>query len=338
MNDQSAQHPTGGRPDDKKLWDVVFGAFGYPAVLIAHKLRIFAMLADGPASLAELCRATQLERRPAQAILSVACSLGFLENRAGNYHLTPVATRYLTPGGPDYFGAYWDFMIENHKLFTFETLEKAVLDDAPQGHTPEWRMRQPDSFVAAMRSIGASASTWPELLDLTENRMLLDIGGGPATHAMAAVRKWPNLRATVFDLEYVTAIAQEDVERQGLSDRVQMRAGDMWTDPFPAADLHLYSYVFHTQPIEKCGFLARKSFASLPPGGRAIVHQVFYDADKTGPFAAAAFAVEMLSWNSGEQYSTSEISKVLAEAGFADLQLKATFGYCSMIIGTKPNR
>ena len=34
--------------DDRPLWDIVLGVYGYPALLLAHKLKIFPLLADGP--------------------------------------------------------------------------------------------------------------------------------------------------------------------------------------------------------------------------------------------------------------------------------------------------
>ncbi|MET7550926.1 methyltransferase [Streptomyces sp. NPDC005500] len=326
-------HNSGHQIDDKKLWDVVFGAFGYPAILIAHKIRIFDLLAQGPRALEEICNEKNIARRPAQAMLSAAASQGFIEVRDGRYQLTSLAQEYLTPGSPRYFGHYWDFIIENHQVFSFEVLEQAVLEDAPQGH--KLKERNTQGFADAMRSIGASASIWPRLVDLSTHRMLLDIGGGAGGHALGAVRQWPHLRATVFDLEAVSEIARREVGIDKLGDRIEVQTGDMWTSPFPAADVHFYSYIFHTCSIEQCALLVRKSFSSLPVGGRIIIHQVFYNSDKSGPFAAAAFSMEMLAWTSGEQYSTPEIGKLLQDAGFRDVETRPTFGYCSMVTGVK---
>jgi hypothetical protein len=36
------------RTDDRPLWDVVLGAYGYPAVLLAHRLKLFPLLAEKP--------------------------------------------------------------------------------------------------------------------------------------------------------------------------------------------------------------------------------------------------------------------------------------------------
>ncbi|MFJ7305195.1 methyltransferase [Streptomyces sp. NPDC099088] len=319
--------------DDERLWDVVFGVFGYPAILIAHKLRIFSVISRGVESIDEICHATGIARRPAQALLSAATAQGFLEIRDSRYVLSDVSREYLLPESERFFGHYWDFVIENHRAFSFEFLEQAVLEDAPQGH--RLKARNPDTFARAMRSIGASASVWPKLLDLADHREMLDIGGGSGTHAVGAVRQWPQLDATIFDLEPVCVTARTAIAAENLEDRIKVQAGDMWTTPFPPADLHFYSYIFHTCSKDQCAVLARKSFRSLPVGGRIIIQQVFYEADKSGPFAAAAFAMEMLAWTSGEQYSVQEISTLLSDAGFSDVEARSTFGYCSMISGVK---
>ena len=39
------------RMDDRPLWDVVFGAYAYPAIFVAHRLKLFPFLAGGPRTL-----------------------------------------------------------------------------------------------------------------------------------------------------------------------------------------------------------------------------------------------------------------------------------------------
>lgn len=45
----------------------------------------------------------------------------------------------------------------------------------------------------------------------------------------------------------------------------------------------------------------------------------------------------MLLWSKeGRQYSGAELSAMLADVGFVDIQIKPTFGYYSIITGRKP--
>ena len=55
-----------------------------------------------------------------------------------------------------------------------------------------------------------------------------------------------------------------------------------------------------------------KSFESLPPGGRLIIHETLYNDEKTGPFPVAASSINMLLWTEGEEYSGHELSAMLA--------------------------
>ncbi len=58
--------------------------------------------------------------------------------------------------------------------------------------------------------------------------------------------------------------------------------------------------------------------------------------DRTGPFAVAAFNVNMLVAMPGQQYSGKELSQILNEAGFGEIEIKPTFGYWSIVTGVKP--
>ena len=165
---------------------------------------------------------------------------------------------------------------------------------------------------------------------------MLDVGGGSGAHSIGAALKWPDLHAIVFDAAPVCEVAAEFIARYDLQGRIRTHAGDMWNDAFPQADLHFYSFIYHDWTPEKCRFLTRKSFESLPPGGRIFIHEMLYDDAKTGPFPIAAFSMIMLGWTEGEQYSGRDLSTMLEEAGFTNIDVKPTFGYWSIITAGKP--
>jgi len=120
------------RGDDRPLWDILFGVWGLPAVLVAHELKLFALLADRPLRLDEVCRAKGLRRRPAEALLSVAASLGLVRLVNGRYSLTPIAEDYFLESGVAYFGGLLDLTVNNYPVWSVESLKRAVLTDSPQ--------------------------------------------------------------------------------------------------------------------------------------------------------------------------------------------------------------
>jgi SAM-dependent methyltransferase len=194
------------------------------------------------------------------------------------------------------------------------------------------------SYTRAMHGTSmAPALAWPERVDLSGHRRMLDIGGGSGAHAIGAAQQWAKLQVIVFDLAPVCGLAEEFIARYGLEDRVRTQVGDMWTDTFPPVDLHFYSQIYHDWPPDRCRFLTRKSFEGLAPGGRVILHEMLYDDRKTGPFSTAAMNINMLlQYEAGRQYSGRELSAMLKEAGFSDIEVKPTFGYYSIVIGRKP--
>lgn len=333
------------RTDDRPLRDVFSGIFAYPMVLVAHDLKLFALLAARPRRLQEICGALNISLRPAEALVSVCASLGFLDLRDGRYSLTTLAEDYLLETGPAYYGGYLDLIISLHAMYSFESVKKAVLTDSPQVYggdevfrSHEERADRARAFTRAMHSASmAPALAWPDAVDLSAHRTLLDVGGGSGAHAIGAALRWPQLRAVVLDLASVCTVADEVAARYGLQGRVRAHPADMWQDPFPPAEVHFYSQVYHDWPPERCRLLTRKSFESLAPAGRIILHEILYNDEKTRPLAAAAMNVQMLLfYTGGRQYSGCELTAMLAESGFVEIEVKPTFGYWSIVTGRKP--
>jgi hypothetical protein len=120
------------RTDDRPLWDIVFGIWGYPAVLVAHDLKLFPLLAEKPHTLAEVYNALQIARRPAEALLTICTSLGLVQRQGDCYSLTPLSKEFLLESSPTYFGGFLDCMlIANYPMWSFASVKKAILTDAP---------------------------------------------------------------------------------------------------------------------------------------------------------------------------------------------------------------
>lgn len=332
------------RSDDRPLWDVAFAVYGYPALLIAHRLKVFALLEEGGRTLPEICEMLSIQRRPAEAILTTATALGFLSLQNGHYSLTARSEDYLLEKSPNYFGFFWDMMIDNSQVFSYASLEQAVLTNSPQAYgggdiykSHEEQAELARRFTRGMHSISMTlATTWPSTLKLDRHRMMLDIGGGSGAHSIGAALKLPDLHALVLDLDPICEVAQEFIARHDLQDRIKTHVADMWNDPFPEADLHFYSNIYHDWPAERGQFLTEKSFKGLKPGGRIIIHDVIYNDEKTGPFAPAAYSMLMMGWTEGASYSGPELSKMLRDAGFDDIQAYPAFGHYSIVTGIKP--
>src|SRR5262249_6180265 len=188
--------------------DARFGVSGYPAVLVAHDLKLYPLLAEEPRTLPEICDALHIAPRAAEALVSVSTALGLLEERGGRYSLTPVAEDYLLEGSTTYYVGYFDMMIQNYAMYSFESLKRALLTNLPQFDggddvvTPHLnRSDRVRTSTRAMHGVSMGAAlAWPERVDLSGHRVMLDIGGGSGAHAIGAAQQWGKLQVIVFDL------------------------------------------------------------------------------------------------------------------------------------------
>lgn len=343
MSSEVSPAPAQSGTDDRAIWDVICAFWGAPALLVAHDLKLFTLLGEKPRTLDEVCAALGTPERSTEVLLQMNVAFGFVKVCDGAYGLTPVAAEYLDEKSPVNLGGYLDFGVANHQLWSMESLKKAVLTNSPQVggkdlfSTPEAQKAFAKALTKAMHahSIGA-ALQWPDKVDLSKHRVLLDIGGGSGAQTVGVLLRWPNLRGIVLDTPSVTAEAQQYVEPYHLGDRIELHAADMWTDPFPQADVHLFGDIFHDWPKERGEFLARKSFEALAPGGKIILREVLFDDDKTGPVAAAAYSVNMLLVTLGGQYSKNEMHSLLYQTGFRHVKISPpAAGYRSLIIAEK---
>ena len=218
MNQHSATAIRKPRTDDRPLWEVYWGAYGYFAVHIAHGVGVFTLLANGPQTLDEVCQALGLKRRAAEAILSVCTSHSLLELRNGRYVLTAVAEDYLLPASPTYFGGQFDWNLAHPEIVTLDRLQRAVLTNKPQVYeggeqmfrTHEKEAELAKQFTRAMHSASMGPATvWPEKIELSGHRVLLDVGGGSGAHAIGALLRWPHLHGIVLDRPPVCEVARE---------------------------------------------------------------------------------------------------------------------------------
>ena len=335
------------RSDERRLWDIMLRIYGGQAVAVALELKLFPLLAPSPLTVAEVAGKLRLAERVAETLLILCTSLDLLERRGDQFALTPLAEDYLLPESPTYFGGFLEgALIRQPHLSAFDTMKRAVLenraqvyegDDLFESHEQELEMARDFTMMMHGHSM-AAALAWPERIDLSESRLMIDIGGGSGAHAIGASLRWPDLQAVVFEMPTVCEVALEVIGSYGLTDRITTHQGDLWNDPFPAGDLHFYGDIFHDWRDDKCRELAAKSFAALETGGRLMIHEVLYDDDKTGPFAAAAYSVGMLLWTEGLQRSGPEHTAILRDAGFADITVTPTFGSWSVVSGHKARR
>jgi acetylserotonin N-methyltransferase len=147
--------------------------------------------------------------------------------------------------------------------------------------------------------------------DLSRFRRLADLGGGTGHLALAACERYPQLRATVFDLPVVIGMAREYVAASAARDRIELIAGDFFRDDLPPADLYALGRILHDWPEDRIRLLLLRS-RSAAAGGALLVAEKLLDEDKSGPTPAHMQSLNMLVCTEGRERTPDRICGAVA--------------------------
>ena len=334
------------RSDDKALRTIVAGYQAYPAIVVGHQLGLYETLAEGSKEISELATTLKLKPRACEALVALASSVGILARDGSKVGLTDLAEDYLLKSSPTYWGNYFEWLGKNNDMFTVESIKSALVADSPEMYGEEQPIfdqhavdaQKAADFTRWMHGAAmAPALEWPAAVDLSDVTDFFDIAGGSGAHSIGASLRYKQLKATVLDLAPVCEVTREYITKFGLDDRVKAQPFDMFRDEYPEGDVNFYSHIFHDWSREQCVLLAKKSLDSLRPGGRIIVHELFWKDDKTGPFEVAAINLLMsLLYDQGQQWTPAELISILEDAGFERVESKETWGFWGIVVGHKP--
>lgn len=316
-------------------------SWGYrPAILLltANKLRIFDSLAEESSTASQLAERLGLDERALEILLDALTALGLLGKQENRFLVEAEVRDVLVAGGERFQGNILEHRY--NLLRRWIDLPRVVEQGGPaeimrSKRTPEeWR-----EFILGMVDVtGASIDAFLGALDLSGRTKLLDLGGGPGTYAIALCGRYPDLHAVVFDLPETVPFAKEQIERHGLTGRIETAAGDYLADPLGGGyDALLVSNILHSLSFDEIVGLLEKARSSMLPGGLAVVRDFHLDESRTRPLESVLFAVNMLvSTEGGNCYTPGEMIEALRLAGFAGIRAKSISPVASLYLGSNP--
>ncbi len=289
--------------------------WGYRAARALHilcGLGVFTRLAERGAMPADdLAAACGADAAVLGKLLIAGAAMGLLDKDGDRYRNSALSDAYLVEGRPRYQGhiiahsaMVWDVWGDLPK--TAGRPELFNVDEATKHR----------NFILGMHDITMSGrgELFLAALDLTERQSLVDIGGGPGTYSILSCQRYPQLRATVFDVPKTIAITRKMIAQHGLSERIGVREGSWETDDFGRGyDAALLSNVLHG-PLSKAPTILHKAYAALEPGGLLAVQEFVLNDQKTAPLVPALFNVMVGA------YSRAELTAEIEKAGFGDVR------------------
>lgn len=310
-------------------------AYRRSAILLAGvETGIFQSLLETDRTAGDLAEAVCGDRRGVERLANALVALQWLKLRRDAYHLPPGLRPYFDEDDPLSMVAI--LRHQAHLFHTWGRLAESVLSGKPV--RPERTARGHDDFLKAMDDVArqSAAALWGRI-EPPSAGTLLDVGGGAGRFALEAVHRQPELRAIVVDLPESEDSFRRLVAGRPEAARLGFVAADAIEGPLPHGDAALVSSLVHIYGPERLGRLADNLVAALPPGGRLIIREFFFDDEPhTRPTSTALFAINMLvNTEDGGCYTASELQEIFGPAGFSGWRLVALDERSSALIGTR---
>jgi ubiquinone/menaquinone biosynthesis C-methylase UbiE len=155
--------------------------------------------------------------------------------------------------------------------------------------------------------------------DKNDRLKVLDIAAGHGIFGIMVAKAFPNAEVYAVDWSNVLAVATENAEAFGVSDRHRLIPGDAFEVEFGNDfDVVLIpNFLHHFDPATCTAFL-RKVNEALKPDGKALTLEFVPNDDRVSPPAEALFSLVMLAATpAGDAYTFVELKKMLEDAGFS---------------------
>jgi ubiquinone/menaquinone biosynthesis C-methylase UbiE len=313
-----------------KITDSVYAFREARVLLTAIELDLFSLLGSGWKSSDEVARLAETDPRATDRLLNALCASGYLVKKKREFSNTPLTSRFLVKGEPNYLGGLmhqvslwntWSTLTDAVRMGSSVAARRPVSD-----HGVDWLA----AFIASMHMRALrQAPAIIRLINLKGVKRVLDVGGGSGAFSMAFVRARKGIAAVVFDLPNVTKLTQGYIDAENLGNQISVVGGDYTMDPLVSGfDLVFMSAVIHSNFPDTNRQLFRKAFEALNPEGRLVVLDYIMNSDRTSPSAGAYFSLNMLvNTREGDTYTESEVRGWMENAGFEKIsRTKTQFG------------
>ena len=332
------------------ILQIGMGFWASKTLLTAVELGLFTLLGDGGLNAPQIGERLDLHERSRDDFLDALVSLGLL-TRDGDgpgavYGNTPDTAVFLDKASPAYLGGILE--MSSARLYGFwGSLTEALHTGLPQNEIKtgapglfEAVYADPErleNFLAGMSGLQIGAFTaLSHTLDLSGHTTFCDVGGANGDLAAIIAAANPELTGSVLDLPPVVPIANANLNRKGVADRVVAVAGDFFADDFPAADVYFMGNVLHDWSEPEKQALIDKAYAGLPSGGiLVVIENIIDDARRTNTFGLLMSLNMLIELPGGFDYTGAQFDGWARNAGFARTEVRHLAGPTSAAIAYK---
>ena len=312
------------RPTTRRLQQMVRAYRESGALMAAVELGLFTHIAGGAKDEAALTRAMGLQPLHGERIIVAMLGLGLIVRDGAKLALAPDTERFLVKGRPTYAGEWMLFTKPNWN--EWGRLADILREQAPpvleNKTVANITIEEARRYHRGTYSIGRGAGRlFLNHVDMTDKKLLMDIGGGSGAYCIEACKRYPNLRAVVLEMPAVVPVTEEFIQENGLTDRIEARVCDFNVDPFPeGADVAVMASNLPMYGREAIAAVVAKAHAAMAPGGSFHLIGEALDADRSGPADPAMWGLaQAINNTTGIAHSVAEVEGYLSDAGFKNV-------------------
>ncbi|MBF0224766.1 MAG: SAM-dependent methyltransferase [Desulfobacterales bacterium] len=305
-----------------KLMELSSGYWKLSAIQAGIKLDIFTIIGEGELTAQEIAIKIESDTRATSMLLNALAALELIQKKDARYFATDFAKKFLSKNSDDYFG--YIIMHFHNLVYSWNNLHEAVKSGKPvRTRMPQRTDEELENFLMGMNNLATHlAKIVTDKIDLSNCNSIIDIGGGPATYSIHFCIENKNLKATVFDLPSTEPFAKKNIEKFGLTDRINFIAGNYLEDKIEGKyDAAWLSQILHGMGQKECFNVIEKAVASLNKGGMIYIHEFILDDSMASPVHPALFSLNMLlGTDNGQSYSEGQIIDMLKNAGVENIK------------------
>jgi hypothetical protein len=349
---QTTKLPAMLRPEvtPDHIMEIGMGFWASKALLSAVELGVFTYLADGPKTGRDIESALGLHPRGTYDLLDTLVALGMLardgDGAASRYRNTDDTAALLDRNSPRYIGGILE--MANARLYRFwADLTPALKTGKPQNeikhsarpifdelYADPARLEQ---FIKAMAGIShANFAALAEKFDFSRYSTLADIGGASGQLSCLVASRHTHLACRSCDLPVVKPIAERNIAKHGLSERVQADVIDFFNDEFPKADIITMGMILHDWNLDRKKMLIAKAYRALPKGGALIaVENIIDDERRKNVFGLLMSLNMLIEFGDAFDFTGADFADWCQEAGFSRCEVRHLAGPASAAIAYK---
>jgi len=343
--------PTAAHLNPEHILQIGTGFWASKTLLAALRFGLFTELGKGPLSGSQIKNKLGLHERSLYDFLDTLVALGFLQREGiyenAKYSNTDETGFFLDKNKPSYLGGILEMC--NNRLYHFwGDLEEGLVTGKPQNELKhsnstnqfEDFYSNPETlseFMQAMAGIQMGAFiSFAKQFDFSNYHTLCDAGGATGALSVQVALNQPHMRCTTFDLPAVEPVAKSTVEKFKLSDRVEVKSGDFFTEALPKSDVIVMGNILHDWNEEEKLKLFKKAYDALPSGGAFVCIEAVIDNERRKNAFGLLMSLNMLiETKGGADYTMDQFNNWAMKTGFKKTSLLPLAGPTSAAIAYK---